>query len=112
MPSARSSKDTEPASPPVDTSTKTAPAEPTVDAAEPTPEPAEPTGPQPGVYEYTYFADCVYPHVPLSARAATPDTPATVFDWPFGPPQDGRWAPTSKKPNQAADNAGPLTSEE
>jgi hypothetical protein len=72
-----------------------------------------PDGPEPGVYAYTYFADCVYPHVPLTARAATDDRPATVFDWPFGPPADGRWTKTTKKPNQAADNdAVPLTSEE
>lgn len=84
----------------------------------------EPTGPAPGVYEYTHFADCIYPHVPLTARAAYPGHPATeddpgepavdatVFNWPFGAPDDGRWTKTRKKPNQAADNAGPLTSEE
>jgi hypothetical protein len=81
----------------------------------PTPAPAEapePAGPPPGVYAYSYFADCVYPHVPLSARAATADTPATIFAWPFGPPDDGRWTPTSKSPNQAADNAPAPSSEE
>ncbi|MEU0818965.1 hypothetical protein [Streptomyces mirabilis] len=78
---------------------------------EPTPEAAS-AGPEPGVYEYMHFADCVYPHVPLTCRAATADAPATVFDWPFGPPDDGRWTKTKKKPTQAADNAGPLTSEE
>ncbi|MEV6833477.1 hypothetical protein AB0N17_02930 [Streptomyces sp. NPDC051133] len=84
-----------------------------------------PAGPEPGVYEYVHTDDCVYPHVPLTARAArsgrpaTDDEPgepavdATVFDWPFGPPDDGRWKKTRKtKPNQAADNAGPLISEE
>ncbi|MFE5037163.1 hypothetical protein [Streptomyces sp. NPDC056683] len=88
-------------------------------AADEVPEPAPatpdaaPTAAEPGgAYEFTHFADCVYPHVPLTARAATPDTPATVFDWPFGPPADGRWTKTTKKPNQAADNAGPLTHEE
>jgi hypothetical protein len=72
----------------------------------------EPPAPEPGTYEYTHFADCVYPHVPLSARAATADTPATRFDWPFGPPEDGRWTKTSKSPNQAADNMPALSSEE
>jgi hypothetical protein len=83
---------------------------------EPTPQPQEAAAPAAdstaSAYEYSYFADAVYPHVPLTARAATAETAATVFDWPFGPPTDGRWTPTTKKPNQAADNAGPLTSEE
>ncbi len=73
---------------------------------------AEPPGLEPGVYEYTHWADCVYPHVPLTARTATPDTPATVFSWAFGAPDDGRWAKTRKKPNQAADNAPAPSSEE
>jgi hypothetical protein len=87
----------------------------------------EPTGPEPGVYEYTHSADCVYPNVPLTARAEHPGRPAdpndqgdegedavaaTVFDWPFGPPDDGRWTKTRKKPNQAADNAPAPSSEE
>lgn len=108
MPTAKSPKDaTEPtpqpdeAAPPP-TETPTEPAEPA----------AEETGPEPGVYEFTHFADCVYPHVPLSCRAAAPDIPATVFDWPFGPPDDGRWTKTRKKPNQAADNAPAPSSEE
>lgn len=115
-------------------------AKPTKDAPEPTPQPEEPVAltvepgteapadaeptPEPGVYEFTHFADCVYPHVPLTCRAARPERPATeddpgepevkatVFDWPFGPPDDGRWTKTRKKPNQNPDNAGPLTSEE
>ncbi|MFJ4787562.1 hypothetical protein [Streptomyces sp. NPDC088794] len=74
----------------------------------------------PGVYEYTHSIGCVYPHVPLTCHAhhpavpatdTTPDIPeqlATVFNWPEGPPADGRWASTRKKPNQAADNAGGL----
>jgi hypothetical protein len=101
------------------------------EAAAPAPEPdaetpatTEPAGPEPGVYEFTHFNDCVYPHVPLTCHAARPERPATddapgepevkatVFDWPFGPPDDGRWSPTKKKPTQAADNAGPLTTEE
>lgn len=83
-------------------------AEPTVERAED----AAPVGPPPGVYEYTHFIDCVYPHVPLSCRAATASADATVYDWSFGPPVDGRWAPTTKTPNQVADNAAPLVSEE
>ncbi|GAA2732323.1 hypothetical protein [Streptomyces nogalater] len=78
----------------------------------PSPAPAEQTGSRPGVYEYTHFTDCVYPHVPLTARAATADRPATVYAWPFGPPADGRWSPTSKSPNQAADNAPALPFQE
>jgi hypothetical protein len=84
---------------------------PAVDTTTPAAAP-EPTGIEPGVYEYTHYADCVYPSVPLTARAGTGDTPATVFDWPFGPPQDGRWSKTRKKPNQAADNAPAPSSEE
>ncbi|MER5694955.1 hypothetical protein ACWDBO_31600 [Streptomyces mirabilis] len=115
-------------------------AKPTKDTPEPTPQPEEPATltaepdteapavteptPEPGVYEFTHFADCVYPHVPLTCRAARPERPATeddpgeaevkatVFDWPFGAPDDGRWTKTRKKPNQNPDNAGPLTSEE
>lgn len=106
MPTAKPPKDE--STPQVEKTTAPAAAD-TPDAEEPTP---QTSGPKPGVYEFTHFADCVYPHVPLTCHAATPDSPATVFDWPFGPPDDGRWAPTKKKPNQAADNAGPLTSEE
>ncbi|MFJ6540495.1 hypothetical protein ACIQMP_07605 [Streptomyces sp. NPDC091385] len=86
---------------------------------------AEPTAPEqqpPGVYEYVHTIGCVYPHVPLTCHAhhpavpATDDAPAiperaaTVFDWPEGPPADGRWTRTRKKPNQVADNAGGLLS--
>lgn len=99
-------------------------------AAPAAPEPAitepagEPAAPEPGVYEYTHSAACVYPHVPLTCRPASPEQPAsdrtpavraqaaTVFDWPFGPPDDGRWTKTRKKPNTAADNEPPLSSEE
>ncbi|MFD4968962.1 hypothetical protein [Streptomyces sp. NPDC058424] len=108
MPTAKSSKDAE-STPQLEDAATSA----TESAPDPGPEPvAEPAGPEPGVYEYTHFADCVYPHVPLTCHAATADTPATVYNWPFGPPDDGRWTKTKKKPNQAADNAGPLTSEE
>ncbi|MFJ5217169.1 hypothetical protein ACIP98_20905 [Streptomyces sp. NPDC088354] len=76
----------------------------------------------PGVYEYVHGIGCVYPHVPLTCHphqpavpatettAAIPERAATVFDWPEGPPTDGRWAKTRRKPNQAADNAGGLLS--
>ncbi|MEW2164424.1 hypothetical protein AB0912_15730 [Streptomyces sp. NPDC007084] len=76
----------------------------------------------PGVYEYVYGIGCVYPHVPLTCHAyhpavdetetspAIPEQPATIFEWPDGPPDDGRWAKTRRKPNQAADNAGGLLS--
>jgi hypothetical protein len=119
MPTAKPSKDDAPQPTPQPEEPATPAAEPDIEAPA-----AAPTGPEPGVYEYSYFADCVYPHVPLTCRAARPertaanDDPgepevkATVFDWPFGPPDDGRWTKTRKKPNQAADNAGPLTSEE
>lgn len=92
------------------------------EAAPPAPEPVAPPqdqdGPAPGVYEYVHPTACVYPHVPLTAHPAREgaggkELPATVFDWPFGPPGDGRWAKTRKtKPNQAADNAPALSSEE
>ena len=121
MPTAKPSMN-EPTPQPKETSAATeVPAVPQPPAEEPA---ADPAGPEPGVYEFTHFDDCVYPHVPLSCRAARPERPATgdepgepevkatVFDWPFGPPDDGRWTKTRKKPNQAADNAGPLTSEE
>jgi hypothetical protein len=105
MPTVKSVKDNEPTPQPEE-----AAAAPAIET--PAPEPAELSGPEPGVYEYTHFADCVYPHVPLTARAATADASATVFDWPFGPPDDGRWTKTRKKPNQAADNAPAVSSEE
>ncbi|MFF7142238.1 hypothetical protein ACFZB5_13450 [Streptomyces nodosus] len=107
MPTAKSSKDVPEPTPQLEDAATS--------ATEPAPDPesaAEPAGPEPGVYEYTHYADCVYPHVPLTCHAATADSPATVFEWPFGPPDDGRWTKTKKKPTQAADNAGPLTSEE
>lgn len=66
----------------------------------------------PGAYEYTAEFATVYLAVPLTARPAESSRPATVFAWPNGAPTDGRWAPTSKTPNQAADNAGPSSTEE
>jgi hypothetical protein len=103
MPSVKSAKDDTESTP--DTPAATAPAADTPVAPAPAPV-------RPGVYEYTHFTDCVYPHVPLTARAATADRAATVFAWPFGPPEDGRWTPTSKTPNQAADNAPALPFQE
>lgn len=65
-----------------------------------------------GVYEFTGPIATQYLEVPLTARPASAAAPATVFDWPFSAPADGRWAATKKKSNQVADNAAPLTSEE
>lgn len=108
-------------------------------AAEPdkaSPEPATapdevPEGRLPaGVYEFVGPLPTQYLEVPLTARPedpgrdaieatddtpavpAVPATPATVFDWPFSAPGDGRWKPSKKKPNQVADNAAPLSTEE
>jgi hypothetical protein len=90
--------------------------------------PVVPVGPEPvldvppgrlpaGTYEYTGSLPTQYLEVPLTARPqdpgrpatddepAVPATPATVFDWPFSAPDDGRWKPTKKKPNQQPDNA-------
>lgn len=97
-------------------------------APKPTPEPAAapdkaatcevPAGRLPaGVYEFTGPIATQYLEVPLTARPADPGrqaegddpgvpaTPATVFDWPFSAPGDGRWQPTKRKPNQLPDNA-------
>ena len=90
------------------------------DAAGALPVPAP--APAGGVFEYTAPFTTVYP-LPLTAHPAvpaveatdeqpgSPAVPATVFAWPDGPPDD-RWTPTRKKPNQAADNDAPLTSQE
>lgn len=99
------------------------PAEPDpVPLERPTPEPeaapAEPPqalpGRQPaGTYAYTGTADAVYLEIPLTARPAGPNQAATVFHWPFGAPDDGRWAATRSKPNQVPDNeSAPASSEE
>ncbi len=76
-----------------------------------------------GVYEFTGPIPTQYLEVPLTARPAdpgspgrpatddgpevpeVPPSPATVFDWPFSAPDDGRWMPTKRKPNQLPDNA-------
>lgn len=65
-----------------------------------------------GVYEFTGPIATQYLDVPLTARPAESGSAVTVFEWPFGAPADGRWAPTKKKSNRVADNAAPLTSEE
>lgn len=95
-------------------------------ATEPDGNGTEPDGPAeqpPGVYEYVHGIGCTYPHIPLTCHAyhppvdATETAPAiaeraaTVFEWLDGPPTDGRWVTTRKKPNQAADNAGGLLNE-
>jgi hypothetical protein len=64
-----------------------------------------------GTYQFTGSLPTQYLEVPITARPADETGPATVFDWPFGAPDDGRWEPTKKKSNQVADNA-PLVSEE
>lgn len=116
MPSSKDAPPPEPA-----TAVKEAPAEP---GASPSPEPPE-TAPgmlPAGVYEYTAPFATVY-GLPLTARPENPGrpaqgddpgepaVPATVFAWDFGCPDDGRWKPTKKKPNQVADNAAPLGGE-
>jgi hypothetical protein len=94
-------------------------------SAQAEPEPAEvPEGRLPaGVYGYVGTIPTLYLDVPLTARPAGPGrpaegddpgepaTPATVFAWPFTAPDDGRWQPSKKKPNQLPDNA-PADSEE
>lgn len=77
----------------------------------------------PGVYEFVGTVPTQYLEVPLTAHPeipevpgreatddeeavpAVPAVPATVFDWPFTAPGDGRWKPSKKKPNQQPDNA-------
>jgi hypothetical protein len=91
----------------------------TPDAAKAAEKPDEvPEGRLPaGVYEFTGTLPTQYLEVPLTARPetpgrdatddepASPDVPATIFDWPFSAPGDGRWKPSKKKPNQLPDNA-------
>jgi hypothetical protein len=71
-----------------------------------------PAGRQPpGVYEFTGSLPTQYLDIPLTARPADGNDPATVFDWPFSAPDDGRWVPTKKKSNQQPDNAPALPEE-
>lgn len=81
---------------------------PAVSGASSSPEPdAVPDGLLPaGVYEYVANFATVYA-LPLTARPASADGPATVFDWAFGCPNDGRWQASRKKPNQLPDNESP-----
>ena len=112
------SKSTEPDNTPADdTTSKPKPAAAT--QADPEPEAAEvPDGRLPGgVYEFVGTLPTQYLEVPLTAYPADPGrpakgddpgvpaTPATVFDWPFTAPGDGRWQSSKKKPNQLPDNA-------
>ncbi|MFI8459027.1 hypothetical protein [Kitasatospora sp. NPDC085464] len=101
-----------------DDSAQTAPAAAPASAAEPatkaTEAPSQANGP--AAYQYTGAVELVYVAVPLTARPAlparpstdddpgAPATPATVFAWPDGPPDDGRWTPTAEPPNQNPDN--------
>lgn len=64
-----------------------------------------PVDASPAAYEYTAPFDTVYVAVPLTAHPADGRRPATVYAWPDDPPPDGRWTPTTKKPNQQPDNA-------
>jgi hypothetical protein len=101
--------------------------------ADPVPRPGQPTAPPcrrrpprttcpqgrlpAGAYEFVGPLPTQYLEVPLTARPETtrpgrhrrracrPRPPATVFDWPFSAPGDGRWKPSKKKPNQQPDNA-------
>lgn len=69
-----------------------------------------------GTYEFVGTLPTQYLDVPITARPedpgrdatddepAVPATPATIFDWPFSAPGDGRWKPSKKKPNQQPDN--------
>ncbi|MCX5209817.1 hypothetical protein OG689_11025 [Kitasatospora sp. NBC_00240] len=81
------------------------------------PEPTADVAPEPpAAFEYIAPFATVYLAVPLTARPAQPGlpatdedpgtaaTPATVFAWPDGAPDDGRWTATRKKPNQQPDN--------
>lgn len=95
-----------PAKPPTPPDPDPAPDKPTTAAPEQTPGAVLVPGLLPaGIYEFTGPYATQYLHVPLTARPAGTDGPATVFDWPFGAPDDGRWQPTRKKPNQLPDNA-------
>lgn len=117
MPAAKGAPPSDPDKP-----TTEAPAEPAGASPVPDPEPVVKKATAGGVYEYTAPFTTVYhlpltAHPPIPAVAATEDSdgvpavPATVFDWPGGPPDD-RWTPTKKHPNQARDNDAPLTSTE
>lgn len=96
------------------TASTEAPADPAGASPVPVPKPQADEVPVGGVYEYTAPFTTVY-HLPLTAHPLIPaveatedakavaQVPATVFEWPDGPPDD-RWAKTRKAPNQNRDN--------
>lgn len=126
MPVAKNSTtDPEPADTPATDSAEPRTAAPATPAARAVPAAAEPdpdAGGVPegrlpaGTYEYVWTVPTLYLEVPLTAYPASPavpatdDTPeipaqpATVFDWPFSAPGDGRWQPSKKQPNSQPDN--------
>lgn len=118
MPATKDEPKPDPAPAPKTTSETAAPA-PEKPAADDVPPGRQPAG----VYEFTGPIATHYLEVPLTAHPADPGrpaedgepevsaTPATVFNWPFTAPDDGRWQPSKKKPNQLPDNA-PANSEE
>jgi hypothetical protein len=96
----------EPERTPATTTPETAAAEPDKTTTAKTATDEVPAGRQPaGTYEFTGTLPTQYLEVPLTAHPATDDQPATVFDWPFSAPDDGRWQSTKKKPNSLPDNA-------
>lgn len=72
-------------------------------ATDPAPDQKSVDSKPPQAFEYTAPFSTVYPSVPLTAHSADGKTPATVFAWPDGAPDD-RWRPTTKTPNQRPDN--------
>lgn len=109
MPASKGAPPTDPPAPPAEE-----PAAPAPKPAAPAPAPVEketaapetlPGRLAPGPAEYIAPVESVYLSVPLTARPATDERPATVFDWPEGAPDDGRWKPTKATPNQLPDNA-------
>jgi len=62
-------------------------------------------------FRFTGLIPSQYLSVPLTARPADGDKPATVFAWPGGAPDD-RWESTDASPNQLPDNAPANTSSE
>jgi hypothetical protein len=96
------------------------PATDTTPAPTPAPEPARASGEKDtppgrlpaGTYQFTGTLPTQSLEVPLTAYPEDDTRPATVFAWPFSAPDDGRWEPSKKKPNQVADNAAPLSTEE
>lgn len=96
-----------PTGPPDDTPVAPAAAADTPPASETPPVEPLPGRLAPGPAEYTATFESVYLSVPLTARPAVDEHPATVFDWLDGAPDDGRWRPTTSKPNKLPDNTVP-----